>query len=92
MHKLGRIAPREREIVFGIGAMTAWLFEIDRQTLGQVVPAKAGTHHPWHCWLQKDFRFIAETRFLAVWAPAFAGTTSKMHSRDPLARDDGVAL
>ena len=40
-----------------------------------VVPAKAGTHSPWHWLFEKGIRRFALTRGHGVWIPAFAGTT-----------------
>jgi hypothetical protein len=39
-----------------------------------VVPANAGTHHPWRC-LAKDVGSNAQTMRHGVWVPAFAGAT-----------------
>ena len=40
-----------------------------------VVPANAGTHNPRRLWFEKGLYHNALKRHLAVWVPAFAGTT-----------------
>src|SRR4051812_37590370 len=46
-------------------------------TIDDVVPAKAGTHNPWHCLLRKASAPSPKTRAHGVWVPAFAGTTAE---------------
>jgi hypothetical protein len=46
------------------------------RTISQrVVPANAGTYHPWPQKVRKGLGSSVETRVRAVWVPAFAGTT-----------------
>jgi hypothetical protein len=64
---------------------TRWLLAmtaLHERNTNYVVPANAGTHHPWRRLFWTASTASLKTRAHGVWVPAFAGTTELLHHAD----------